>query len=345
MRKRSGRMSGPRDNDQDDNNVIGQRNSGGNIMRRSRGAFRPVAGAFLAGALVMPLAATAQDAECRIGFTVFNQQDVFFTRMVDGAREAAAELGCELSVANANNRAEQQTADVETLITQGVTGLIVDPVDPNGIQQVLADAREQGIFVVSVDTDVGRDYSDAFVGVDNGAAAEEFAHYMLEHGFEEGTRYGIIDARNSQIQNLREDRFRAIVDEAGAAFAQAVSGENQNEKAATAAESLLTSQPDLDYIYTTGTPATFGASSVLASRDADTPRVVGWDLSGPIIDGIDRGVVEAIVQQDSHGQGATGVRVLHDLLNGNEIEVINLIPITIVTRDNVDQFRDIYSGN
>jgi ribose transport system substrate-binding protein len=132
------------------------------------------------------------------------------------------------------------------------------------------------------------------------------------------------------------------VDQAGAVFPQAVSGENQNEKAATAAENLLTAQQSLDYVYTTGTPATLGATSVLGGGSGDQPKVVGWDLSKEIITGIDDGIVQAVVQQDSRGEGVESVTEMKRLIDGEKAKGDILIPITIVTKDNVDQFRHLY---
>lgn len=279
---------------------------------------------------------------CKIGFVIINQQDIFFTQMIDGARDQAKKLNCELSVANANNDAAKQSSDIERLVAQGVDGIIADPIDVNGTNPAIDAAREQGVKIISVDTNIGKEHYDSFVGVDNGAAAKEFANYMLKHGFTKGTKYGVVDARNSAIQNVREDQFKVVVNKAGAKFTQAVSGENQNEKAATAAENLLTAQQDLDFVYTTGTPATLGATSVLTGRSGKQPKVVGWDLSKDIIKGIDDGIVQAIVQQDSRGEGVESVKEMKRLIDGEKPKGEILIPITIVTKANVDQFRDLY---
>lgn len=287
-------------------------------------------------------AAASGSASCKIGFVIINQQDIFFTQMIDGAQKQAKTDGCELSVANANNDASKQSSDIERLVTQGVKGLIVDPIDVNGTSPAVDAARKQGVKIISVDTNIGKEHYDSFVGVDNGKAAQEFGSYMLKNGFTKNTKYGVVDARNSEIQNVREDKFREVIDQAGAVFTQAVSGENQNEKAATAAENLLTAQQTLDYIYTTGTPATFGATTTLSGRSGAQPKVVGWDLSKDIIKGIDDGTVQAVVQQNSNEEGVASVKEMKSLIDGQKAKGEILIPITIVTKANVNQFRSLY---
>lgn len=285
--------------------------------------------------------AAEEDSACQIGLSITNQQDVFFARIVEGAEEAAAKVNCELSVANADNDPAKQSSDVRRLVTQGVDGVIVTAIDANGIVPAVDDAMDQGVEVVAVDTNFGEEHYTTFVGVENDEAAANFGQYMVERGFSDGARYGIVDATNSLIQNLREDAFRKVVDDAGAEFTQAVSGDNQMEKAQTAAQNLLTAQENLDFIYTTGTPATAGAVSALDGQTE--PKIVGWDLNAEIIQGIDSGIVQAVVQQNSYKEGEVAVNEMKSILEGEDPAGYISVPVTIVTKENIDEYRDIYS--
>lgn len=189
---------------------------------------------------------------CVIGMTQINQTAVFFTEMNEGAQEAAEELGCELNIANANNDSARQSSDIENFVTQGVDALIVVAIDVNGVGPAIQAAQADGIPVIAIDSDV--EGVDTFVGVDNEKAGAEAAQWMVDADLIDGRSYGVVDAKNSFIQNQREDSFRAAIDEAGAEYTQSVNGDNVQEKAATAAQDLVTAQPDIDFIYTTGEP-------------------------------------------------------------------------------------------
>ena len=66
----------------------------------------------------------------------------------------------------------------------------------------------------------------------------------------------------------------------------------------TAAENLITGNPDLTAIYATGEPALLGAiAAVNRGRQKDI-KVFGWDLTAKAISGIDGGYVTAVLQQD-----------------------------------------------
>lgn len=278
--------------------------------------------------------------ECVIGMTQINQTATFFTQMNEGAQEAADAAGCELQIANANNDSAKQNSDIENFVSQNVTGLIVVAIDVNGVLPAVEQASSQGIRAVAIDAELEEGAVDTFVGVDNEAAGAEAAQWVIDEGLADGASYGVVDARSSFIQNQREDSFREAVDASGATFTQAVDGENVQEQAATAAQDLVTAQPDLDFVYTTGEPATVGAVAALDPKD-DT-KVIGWDLTAEVIAGIDTGLVTAVVQQDPRQEGVEAVNELTAILKGEEPAGFIDVPITIVTAENVDPYREIF---
>lgn len=278
--------------------------------------------------------------ECVIGMTQINQTATFFTQMNEGAQEAADAAGCELQIANANNDSAKQSSDIENFVSQGVTGLIVVAIDVNGVLPALDQATQQGIRTVAIDAQLDEGSVDTFVGVDNEAAGEEAGQWVIDQGLADGATYGVVDARSSFIQNQREDSFRAAIDDAGATFTQAVDGENVQEQAATAAQNLVTARRDLDFVYTTGEPATVGAVAAL-DADSDT-KVIGWDLTAEVIAGIDSGLVTAVIQQDPRQEGVEAVNELAAILDGAEPQGFISVPITIVTQENVDPYREVF---
>lgn len=278
--------------------------------------------------------------ECVIGMTQINQTATFFTQMNEGAQEAAQAAGCELQIANANNDSAKQNSDIENFVSQNVTGLIVVAIDVNGVLPALEQASGQGIRTVAIDAELEKGAVDTFVGVDNEAAGAEAGQWVVDEGLADGASYGVVDARNSFIQNQREDSFREAVDAAGATFTQAVDGKNVQEQAATAAQNLVTAQPDLDFVYTTGEPASVGAVAALDPQ-GDT-KVIGWDLTAEVISAIDSGLATAIVQQDPRQEGVEAVNELAAILKGGKPTGFINVPITIVTAENVDPYRKIF---
>jgi ribose transport system substrate-binding protein len=81
---------------------------------------------------------------------------------------------------------------------------------------------------------------------------------------------------------------------------------------------------------------------VAALKGKSAPKVIGWDLTKTVIGGIDDGLCAAIVQQDPKQEGIEAVNELKSLINGGSPKGFIDVPITIVTKSNVDKFRPIF---
>jgi ribose transport system substrate-binding protein len=289
------------------------------------------------------LGATSASAET-IALVQINQQALFFTQMNEGAQAKADELGIELVIFNANNDPAAQNNAIETYIAQGVDGLVVVAIDVNGIMPAVEQAAEAGIPVVAVDAILPEGPQVAQVGVDNAAAGAMIGEHFLAYVEEEmggEASLGIVGALNSFIQNVRQEGFEGVVAAApGITMAGVVDGRNVQDNAMSAAENLMTANPDLSAIYATGEPALLGAVAAVESQGRqDSVVVVGWDLTAAAIKGIDEGYVVGVVQQDPAGMGAAAVEAALAAVRGEAVEAEIAVPVTIVTSANVDDFR------
>ena len=130
---------------------------------------------------------------------------------------------------------------------------------------------------------------------------------------------------------------------AGVKFLDTVDGQNIQDVALTAAENLMTANPDMTALYATGEPALVGAiSAVTSQKMTDKVKVFGWDLTAQAIKGIDDGWIVAVVQQDPYQEGVAGVDTIVKLKKGEKVDPSIDIPVTIVTKDNVDKYRSMF---
>lgn len=282
-----------------------------------------------------------------IGLVTINLQALFFNQINDGAQAAADELGADLQIVDANNDPARQVQAIETFITQQVDAIIVVAIDVEGIKPALSSASDAGIPSVAIDAEVEVPPASAFIGVDNLGAGTEIGEYTatyISENFPDGAQVGVVGALNSFIQNQRRDGFTEVLaGTEGVEVLPAVDGQNVQETALTAAENLVTANPGIDIIYATGEPALIGVvAAVEAQGLTDSVKVIGWDLTTQSVRGIDEGFVQAVVQQDPYQEGYEAVRATIALANGESIEEQILIPITIVTQDNVDEFRELF---
>ena len=300
----------------------------------------------IAASLAVAFAGTSALAdELKIGLVQINQQALFFTQMNAGAQAAADAAGAELLIFNANNDPARQVDAIDTYIAGGVDGLVVVAIDVNGVMPSVVDAVAAGIPVAGVDAILPEGPQIAQVGVDNELAGQSMATHLkdyLDRSGSENVQLGIVGALNSFIQNVRQKGFQdGISGDARITTVGVVDGRNVQDIALKAAEDLITANPGIDVIYATGEPALVGAVAAVESQGrTDDIIVVGWDLTGEVIAGIDAGYVTAVIQQDPAGMGAAAVNTVLRSIAGEAVEYDVAVPVTIVTKQNVDQFRD-----
>lgn len=305
---------------------------------------------FIALSLVLLAASStafAQDDDITIGLVTINLQALFFNQINDGAEAAAEEAGVELNIIDARNDPARQVDAVENFITQGVDAIIVIAIDVEGIVPALQAARDEGIAIIAVDARIASPPADVFIGVDNLGAGKQAGAYTL--GYlqalgEDGAEVGVVGALNSFIQNLRRDGFTEVLGaDPTIEVVGVVDGQNVQETALTAAENLVTANPGMTTIYATGEPALIGAIAAVESQGAtDRVRIIGWDLSAQAVRGIDEGFVQAVIQQDPYQEGVVAVESAISLVNGEDVPAEILIPVTIVTTENIDDFRSLF---
>ncbi len=307
-----------------------------------------LAGAAFAAGLGVAAAPGAWSAEPNLAMIQINQQALFFKQMQEGAERAAKKAGVALDVFNANDRPTAQNDAIETYIQQKVRGLLVDAIDVNGLMPAIQQAAAAGIPVVAVDAVLPADGPQkAQIGVDNTKAgqllAESFLPYV-QSAMGGKAKVGVVGALNSFIQNQRQKAFLdAIAGKPGIALAGVVDGRNIQDSALSAAETLMTGNPDMNVIYATGEPALLGAIAAVESQGRqDSVKVFGWDLTAQAIRGLDAGYVVAVVQQDPAGMAAAGIDALVTLSKGGAVDRNIAVPVTIVTKANVAPYRPMF---
>lgn len=292
-------------------------------------------------------AAPAEGAAPRIALVTINQQALFFNQMIDGAQAAADAGGAELIVFNANNDPAAQNTAIENYVQQGVDAIIIVAIDVNGVKPALEIAKGANLPVIAVDAVIPDGPQDVQIGVDNKGAGTEIGQFVVDYvasNMGGAAKVGIVGALNSAIQNLRTDGFNeALAGSAGIEVVATVDGRNIQDNALSAAENLITGNPDMAIVYATGEPALIGAISAVESQNAtDRVKVFGWDLTAQAIKAVDGGYVVAVVQQDPETEGKVAVESALKLIGGEAVEPVINVPITIVTSENVDQFRSMF---
>ncbi len=303
----------------------------------------------ISGALILSALLFGKAMAATPGYALvqINQQALFFNLMNKGAQEEAKATGKNLVIFNANDNPVSQNDAIENYIEQGVKGIMVDAIDVNGIMPAIKEAAAKNIPVIAIDAVLPAGPQAAQVGVDNEEGGKILGKFFVDYinkNADGKARLGIVGALNSAIQNQRQKGFEeTLKGHKGISVADVVDGRNIQDDAMTAAENLITGNPDLTAIYATGEPALLGAIAAVENQGKqDQIKVFGWDLTARAISGIDAGYVTAVLQQDPEKMGQEAVKALNAINSGKTVSKNILVPATVVTKANVDSFRSLF---
>lgn len=300
-------------------------------------------------ALAATLAFTASSAfaqDLRIGFSTITLADTFFVRLQDGMDAAAERLGVTMIYNNPDGNPVAQVTAIENFITQQVDAIIVDAIDPNGIQPVLRQAQEAGIPVVAVDEVLdGFPTVTAGVGLDNYQLGAEIGERLLAYADEAGLEklyIGDVHTLDAPIENTRSlgladfvasnpDRME-IVGVVDARFS--------SDLAATGAENLMSANPQLNVFFGSGGGYLIGALAAIRSQGAaDSVKLAGLDFMPQLIDALEEGIYVVAAETNPELMGESAVEAAVGLAQGETMERNIGIPVEFRTIDDIAELR------
>ena len=234
---------------------------------------------------------------------------------------------------------EAQIGVVETMITRGVDGIVLMPVDGTALARVAQEAADAGIPVVIADSGLDWDGKVSFVATDNREAGRIAGRRLRELMGGEGKALIMRYVEGSESTNQREDGFLEGMGEKSGVELLSTNqyAGNTKEGAQAVAENLLTAHPGVTGIFCSNESATHGMLRALeAAGLAGKVRFVGFDSSGTLLEGLRAGHIDALVLQDPVHMGDTAVRTLVDHLDGKTIEARVDTGVTVATGANLD---------
>ena len=272
-----------------------------------------------------------------------NAVSPFWEAADKGAQDAAKELrlgDAKLSIDfQKNNKGTEGQIDRLRQLAgaNDVAGLAISVSDPgNGaLIAEMKKLRDQGVKVVTIDSDVDREKSRdarfAYLGTDNVVGGRELGRTAkgLVPG---GGKYASFVGYKSQGNAI--ERNQGFAEGAGPEFEQvAWLGDEVDEVVARKnVRTALDENADLKVlvgIWSYNTPAIIDVVGELAQDDPsirERVTVVGFDADPPSITGMEQKKVQALVVQNPYQMGYQGTRLLKALLDDDQKVIKEMFP-------------------
>ena len=278
------------------------------------------------------------------------------TQMIDDLERVNNEykqegLTEDLVIESADTDPQGQIQQMRNLINRGVDGIIVNPNDATALDQVIGQAEQAGIPVIAVDQEIDAPGVTNVV-IDQPEWARMGAEWLVEELGGQGDVVVINGIAGHPANEARYDAVQQVFAEnPGIQVVQETNADWDQATAQQEMSSILASQPNIDGVWTQDGMARGVLQAVQAANPDEYPVISGEARSGYMR------LWQDVRQQNPEfasygpinppGVGASGLRVMVELLQGKEIKQSELqgeagntlyVPIPgVVTNQNLDQ--------
>ncbi len=279
----------------------------------------------------------------RLAFVTNNSSD-FWTIARKGTEKADKELD-DVTVEfrlPADGTAAEQKRMLDDLLSKGVEGIAVSPVDPENQTQTLNDIAKR-VLVVTQDSDAPKSDRAFYVGTDN-VEAGRVAGGLIKEALPQGGKImlfvGKLDARNAQerLQGIREALQGSNVQ-----ILDVRTDDTDRVRAKSNVSDTLVKYPDvvgLIGLWSYNGPAIL--SAVQDANKTSAVKIIAFDEEDNTLNGVKQGAIYATVVQQPFEFGYQAIKMMRQYLKGDKSSVPAskqvFVPTLVIKKDNVDDF-------
>ncbi|MET0974067.1 MAG: substrate-binding domain-containing protein [Leifsonia sp.] len=285
---------------------------------------------------------SASGDEIGVSLIVKTTTNPFFVAMEDGAKAAADKLGVKLTLAAGKEDGDEDTQiqAIENAISKGDAGILITPNGP-GVEDALVKARDAGLYVIALDTPPSDpDSVDITFATDNYLAGQDIGKWTAAKLGGEKATIALIDLFDDKVVSVDYNRDQGFLDgmgidlndknkngdeektgtyTGGAGGDYEIVGNEASQGAEdggrTAAETLLSKNPDINVVYTINEPAASGAYEAFKAAGTEKGLImVSVDGGCAGVQQIVDGTLGATSQQYPVKMAQLGVQAIFDLV-------------------------------
>ncbi len=281
-----------------------------------------------------------------IGYSVYDMQQPYWQAYAKGIEDASKTAGYGFVLADQKSSQQAEVSGSIDLINQGISALVVSPVQPPALPAIIDAAHKAKIPVIIGDVGVAGAY-DAFVLSDNEGGGKLAAQYVVDHLKDKPGTKEVLVITLHPGSAVGELRIKGFVDEvakhADFKIVATLNGNDTVQGGYQVTQNTLSANPNLAAIYAANDPEAEGAVQALkaAGKNGVTDVfVVGFNGDPPALDLIKSGDMAATIRQDPYGQGQKAVEIATKLMNNQAVEFSDatsksvFFPVQVIDKSN-----------
>jgi ribose transport system substrate-binding protein len=279
-----------------------------------------------------------------VAVTVGDLGNPFFVQIAHGAEAEAKKINpsVKFTAQSSGYDVNTQTNQMDNFVASGVSVILLGAADSKGIAPAVIRAKAAGVIVVAVD--VGAEGGvDATITSNNKQAGQLDGKFVADRLKGKG-----------QVVIVNGPPVTAVIDRV-AGFTEVIKqypdikilSQDQNaggsrDGGLRVMTDLLTAFPKLDAVFAINDPTAIGCDLAAKQSQRKEFFIVGVDGAPDIVPALkdNTSLIAASAAQDPFTMAEKAVDIGNDIMNGKKpAEDLILIPVDLITRDNVDQYK------
>mgnify|MGYP004480777175 FL=1 len=275
-----------------------------------------------------------------IGALYMTMNNPYFEVINEEVKAVVESRGDVLETRDSAMDAKVQAKQVERFIKEKVDCILINAVDWKNIGASLEKAKKAGIPVIAVDTLVyNQSLVDGTVISNNYEAGQQCAQDLMKRRKSGKILFLVQSENKSAIDRIKG--FKETLEKAGWKYEDVgdLECKGQLEVAQPLVENVLNKTKDIDVVMALNDPSAMGAMAALdAQHMLSEVLVYGADGSPEAKTMIYENRMTATSAQSPQMTGKKTVEMLYNILDGKTAEKQFIVPVTLITKDNVDEY-------
>ena len=292
---------------------------------------------------VAGLVLAAQKKKLKLGVILFSPENPFYLDVFEGVSSKAEELAgynCTVIVKQIASSVEAQLNAIEELVAEEINGIALAPYNDSRIRDKINLLSEQGIPVVTLNTDIENTRRIAYVGshyIKSGSTAAGLLRLMT-HG---EVHVGIITGSSNILCHTERiagftESLKPFSDTIH--IAEIVEVHDDEFESYEKTTALLKKHPEINALYFVAGGVYGGCRSVKALGLQNKMRIVAYDMVPTTKELLRQGIISAVICQQPKLQGSKPLALLFTYLTTGELpdREQHYVAVDIRIRENCD---------
>lgn len=270
--------------------------------------------------------------ELTIGIALSTLNNPFFVDMKDGAQAAADSIGAKLVVMDAQDDASKQVSQVEDLIQQKVSVILLNPTDSDGLATAVQDANKANIPVITLDRSVNGGTVVSHIASDNVAGGKLAGEFIAQQLQNKGKVVELEGIAGTSAARDRGQGFHEVIDaQKDIQVVAKQPADFDRSKGMSVMENILQSQPEINAVFAHNDEMALGALQAIEAAKKEM-LIVGFDGGADAVKAVNDGKMGATVAQQPKLIGELGVQTAEKVVKGEKVEASIPAELKLITK-------------